>query len=426
MDSVHALLHQIAANHDFARLERLREPAVWGEWSQEARHALGLLFAEYAASSLAGDLLEETFTLAQSLAPDCPLLAIRRATMLSARYKDVKALEHAHLAFQQAHTLDPEGSLISWETWADTLRHLATLKKESKHAQEALTYYKKARQATNHKERLGRIYYHMALCHYLLGELFEEVSEYARALNILEQAKAFPFDAFSTQFLHSKVLAALGWLLDRHDLPQTAIQATLENLKDLEKKFAPDETFECHRFIAAQAANLYKHSYDTTFFSLAYHHFTSAIKQVPQPNCRIGHLECAQFLLFAGKVCREIDVLEKAQTHFEKSGINTEQASELLLQWAETEILFGSQTDQLQLLYSAQKKVDLYLAAHPSDPRALSLHANILTALAQYFTDASRYEAALSILNETLDKHPTLPFLWMSAAEAYIELGELT
>lgn len=437
MDSIRTLLYQIATEHDFALLETLRDASVWNQWPQEARHALALLFAEYAASSLTGERLEETFTLAEQLAPDCPLLANRRATMLTSSTATIENLENAHRAFQQAYKLDPAGSLIAWEPWADTLRRLAILHQESQYAYEALTYYTQAKQTTACSKNLGRIYYHMALCHHLLGQLSEEASELTVALEMIELARKAQFNLFCIELLHAETLSTLSRLLKRSDLSYTALQHALNAANAPEMKKLTQQALHCHHLIATVATFLYQQNYDTSLFSLAYEHFDAALRLLP--TCQELHLDCARFLLFSGKTCQEVAVLQEALVHFTKSGISTQEASRDLANWAEAEILLGSLTEDLRHLRSAEKKTTICVKASPIDPTALSmapsstpsacavaLHALLLTELGRYFSEPSYYQTALNLLKESFLEYSEDPNIYFSSANAYFGLGELT
>lgn len=424
MDFTHALLHQIAAKHDFARLEALRDMSVWIEWPDEARHALALLFAEYAASSLKGEARNETFSLAELLAPGCPLLATRRAIMLSSQQNDVDSLENALLAFEKAQKLDPEGSFISWYAWGDALRHLATLKKESKYAEEALIRYEKACQTTNDEATLSHIYYNMALCYCLLGELSEEASEISTALEMLELAGNTHVDPVSIELLYAKGLSLLSRLLKRPDLSLNGMQRVTDLISTLKIPLLPRQELQCHRLLATLSSTLYKHSYDTALFSIAYQHFDHATQFLP--NCVGLHLEFAQFLLFAGKVCQDLAVLQKALEHFAKSGIDTKHPSSLLMDFVEAELLMGGHTENLQLLRSAEKKMTLCINAQPHDPRTISLYTLLLSELGRYFTNPVYYNTALALLEEGFTHHPNHPSLYLSSAQVYLGLGELS
>lgn len=442
MDSIRTLLHRIATEHDFALLETLRDASVWNQWPLEARHALALLFAEYAATALTGPRLEETFTLAESLAPDCPLLANRRATMLTSSAASIENLENAHLAFKQAYKLDPAGSLIAWEPWADTLRRLAVVHQESHYAYEALTYYTKARQTTAAPEKLGRIYYHMALCHHLVGQLSEEAAELTAALELIELARTVQFNTFCIELLHAETLATLSRLLKRPDLSYTALQHALAASNTPEMQKLSQQALHCHHLIATLATSFYKQNHDTALFSLAYEHFDAALRLIP--NAQELHLDCAQFLLFSGKTCQEVAVLQEALTHFTKSGINTQEDSPALADWAEAEILLGSFTEDLRHLRSAEKKTNVCIKARATDSsstllstpsatplptpsaRAISLHALLLTELGRYFSDPNYYQNALNLLKEAPLEYSEDPNIYLSGANAYFGLGEIT
>ena len=424
MDSTRTLLHQIAVDRDFAKLENLREPRIWEEWSQEARHALALLFAEYAASSLKGTQVEETFALANSLAPDCPLLAMRRAKMLSLNHKDVGALEQALLAFEQAHKLDPEGSFISWETWGNTLLHLADSPKRKQARQEALRLYEKAVKTTNDPKSLSRLYYNITLCHTLLGEHSEETSELSTALNMLELVDPAHVDYFHIELLHGRILANLSRLLNRPDLSFNALQRLSLNLANVKTPFSLSKGLHCHHLLATHASFLYKNTYNTELFSLAYQNFKDALKI--KANCPEIHLEFAQLLLFAVRICQDQAMLEEALACFDKSNIDTEQASPALLDWIDAELIMGSHTDDLQILRSAEKKLMVCLKAQPHDPRVISLYTVLLAELGHYFNNVMHFNTALAFIEEAFTHHPNHPSLWMSSALIYLALSGQT
>lgn len=422
MDSIRTLLHRISADRDFALLETLREPSVWEQWPQEARHALALLFADHAARRLSGTLVEETFALAESMAPDCPLLATRRAMMLSSDI-NVESLQRAHAAFKQAYQRDPEGSLVCWEAWGDTLRMLGTLQKDASLVEEALCYYEKARKSTSHLGKLGRLFYHTAVCYYFLGEISEEAQEFSKALEMLEHALAAHFEHSCVTLLQAQCLSQLSLLLNRADLLHAALQRAMDAEIHL-KSLSSEQQLLCIHLIAALATRCYKHTYDVSFFSLAHDYFNRALPLTPFPQTL--HLELAQFLLLVGRICHEGSVIKEALAHFAKSEIDMQVPSFELADFAECELILASYTEDLSYLRSAEKKTLTCMRTLFSDPRVLSLHTLVLVELGRYFSDSAYFETALKLLEEPLETLPDQPSLWLSVAQAYLGLGDLT
>lgn len=422
MDSIRTLLHRISTDRDFALLETLRDASVWGHWPQEARHALALLFADHAARRLRGNLVEETFALAESMAPDCPLVATRRAMMHSCDI-NVESLQRAHAAFKQAYKRDPEGSLVFWEAWGNTLRMLALLQKDVNYAEEALCYYEKARKTTNHPEKLGRLFYHMAVCYYFLGETSEEAQEFTKALEMLEHALAAHFDHPCVNLLEAQCLSQLSLLLNRADLLQTALQRAMDVEVHL-KSLSLHEQLLCTHLIATLATHCYKYTYDVSFFSLAHEYFNRALPLAPSPQ--VLHLELAQFLLLVGRICHEASVIKEALVHFAKSEIDMQAPSLPLADFAEGELILASYTEDLSYLRSAEKKMLACMHTLFSDPRVLSLHTLVLVELGRYFSDSAYFETALRLLKEPLETLPDQPSLWLSCAQVYLGLGDLT
>ena len=429
-------LVEILTKREFNRLAPYSHSNVWGVMSPLEREMLAVAHLAHGTELLqiegdqkksedarvedarVEDAAFHAFELSEEIASDLPHVLYQQVVCLTKVSTNQRCLLRA-LKILERITQLKEDYYDAWYTWGNVLLTMGILSKDASFLYEAETRFEMAYplRITSKQTLQKEFFWHWGLTFQLIAKQSGEASDYYKAISKFKLAQEEGLVESRYWNSYANALFDLSLLVTREDLAQTAVQFYKQALS-----LKPDFP-ECWFNLACCYQHLFFDTLEEEFYNLADGSFEEAFNQ-DKTNV---HLFCKWGMLdaYAGKLTRNIQLLTKSIDKFKRADELEPSYPPVLSSWAEALMLVGSQTENIELLKSAEEKMSLCLKIAPEVSHHWYLMGTILNEMGRYFADADIYKRAIEKFHYGISLNRTDHLLWYGLSLAHFAIGDM-
>ncbi len=421
--SLQKKLQEILSQKSFEELEYYKKNKSWKSWAADDRNLLASLFVMQGEKQLEQNDNNglESFDLATKVAPENPEIFYRIATAFL-RHKDLNppvSLKAALDAIQHCLSLKKD-YFDAYVTQGVIYNCLGLFHEESQSFQEAQASYEAAERCASEENEvtMGEFYWNWGMSFFWSGRLSGEAVDFHHAIEKFRTAASKGLQDKSFWLSYGDALSDLGLLLGRNEYIHEAIELYRNSVRQAFDYFDGWLHLGCsfqHLFEQDKTEELYRQANEC--FRMA--------SEIEQEEALLW-MKWAQLTALAGKMRRNLDLLQSSLEKFEKAHALAPTIPLILSLWGETLTLIGTHTENVDALRDAQKKIIKSLDLNRDLPETWYIYGTCLSELGHYFTDEEYYRQAIQKFQVGLSLRQHEPLLWYGLASAYFAIGEIT
>lgn len=412
-------LREILEKESLDSLDVFQNSKNWMSLHTEERHLLAQLFVKRGEMELKkGDSrFQESFALADNISPDNANNLYLKGKAFSSFISNARCLTSAVEAFQKAVEIESDffEALVGW---GDALLSMGIFHQQPHHFQEAQQKFLQAFSCMGKQapEIEARFYWRWGHSWHLMGMNSEEPVDFHQAIQKYRQAQQLGECKADFWQDFAEALVELADLVKQVDLCLEAVDyyhmAVCQDMENYDRWF---RLASCHE-------KLYDVNAQIQHFELAQAAFEVTSKTI-EPQFFMW-VRWGKLYLNAAKLQKNDEFAATAMEKFAKASEIDSQHPVLLGLWGEAEMIYGMQTEKLELLRSAEQKIMQSIKQIPDNPHIWALYGTCLNELGRYFNDESYYVQAIEKFQHGLSLSENDPLLWYGLAISFFSLGE--
>lgn len=410
-------IEEIYNEKSFDYLEDYHCEGSWPSFGDENRQLLAQLFV------MRGEALIEAeqpqylnyFETAEKLAPNDSLLLLRIAVALTTQRGNVKNLLEASRYTEKSVQIDPD-SIDGWHAWGNILVGIGSLTQDIDCLYLADKKYEKAVSFGPTSENIS-IYWQWGVCWHLIGKQSGEATDYHTAISKYRMAADAEFSLYLFLNDYASALVDLGSLISREEFLFEAVELYRAAVEDV------PNFFEGWFNLASAYQIIYEITEATDYFTLSRACFENA-SQINHSSSMLW-MKWGVLLGTAGKMQRNVELLEESMLKLEKADCLQSHEPETLSKWAEVIISLGVYKERLDYFKLAEQKIIRALQIHPENSHYWYIYGQCLNELGRYFNDEKYYLLAIEKLQHGLSLNSSDPLIWYALGLSHFALGEL-
>lgn len=410
-------LKGIQETGEFFRLEPFKDSKSWKNFNEKERNLLATLFV------VQGELLLkegktiafEKFTLAQEISSDDPDLCFNIAMSLSKYPENPRCLQACNILLHKVLKLKP----TSYEALIElgvVLTHQAKRLTDVSYLDVALEKFIVAENYIPEEKR-AFLHWQRGNCWAVHGHLSGEASDFNNALIFMRQA--YEQGMRNSEFLnqYALVLMELSSLFNRKEALHEAAEL-LEKATQFTAGY-----FDGLLNLGCCYQRLYEFLGREEDFDRAEETFERA--SAINTECLDVWIHWGKLYVYTGKLNGDAEAFERACVKFVQANRCEPSHPYVLSLWAEAEMFQGTETENLELLRSAEARIIKSLELSSDQVESWRIYGACLSELGRYFGDEIFYRQALEKYQYALTLNSRHPFLWYGKALAYFAIGDL-
>ena len=420
---LHQKLEELLKKEDFAILEGYKDPHHWKSMTSNEREVLAFLFVKQGERQLRESDKHsfDSFELAEKAAPESCEVFIRIGNALSQYKENMRCLTAACRAYEHAIRFNPE-SYESWCNWGVSLMHLAILQQDPHYCQEAQNKFKEAERflTPENKEPEPFLYVNWGVTCFYQGRLSGEALDYRQALDKFSIALQTGYREANYFNFYGDAISDLAFLINRKEL-------LFEAAELYRKAVELDSTLEEKSVSYLNLGACYERIFDQygkrEYYEQADKSLSFAVEIDPENGDAWN--KWASLYATAGKIFRDIPLLQASLEKFERADQFDPHNPQILSRWGDALVLCGSNNDRVDLIRSGEEKIKQSLEIDPESTRLWYLFGSCSNELGRYFNDETFYNQAIDKFQYGLSLNQSDPLLWYGLALAHFSIGEL-
>jgi tetratricopeptide (TPR) repeat protein len=328
-------------------------------------------------------------------------------------------LPKASKQFKRAAHLNPH-HFDTWHTWGSLLYFMGTQLGEYHYFTQAHEKLLRASKLSLNQspETLCELYWDRGAVLSKIAARSGEPCDALEALTLFEKASALE-ENLPAEFWIDKAntyLTLSAQISDTYPLSQAILCA--KKASQLE-----EDPTESTRILITAYTGLYLKTHDEDDFTQATHYYTAAYTKKPKDVDL--WLSWAQFLCKAARIASGAKRLQLAIDRCQGAHLLDADHPLILSTWVEALALLGKETDNLDLILTAEDKISSATNEEPSDPDILYSWGLCLHAMGDYFDELDYYYQAIEQFQAGLSLDRTQHRLWHALGCTYSLLGDI-
>ena len=421
--SLQKKLQEILSQKSFEELEYYKQNKSWKTWAADDRNLLASLFVMQGEKQIEqGDKNGlESFDLATKVAPENPEIFFRIGTAFL-RYKNQfppSILQTALDALKQCLDLNSD-YFDAWVTQGIVYNCMGLVHEEPQYFLDAQHSFQRAQEKASQEsnETLAEFYWNWGMSYFWSGRLSGEAIDLYDAIDRFRIAASKGLQDKGFWLAYGDAMAELGLLIGRDENFFEAIELYRNAVRQA------FDFFEGWLHLGCSFYHLFERHRTEEFYRQANECFRMA-SEIEQDQPLLW-MKWAQLTALAGKLKRNIDLLQASLEKFEKAHAIEPSIPVVLSLWGETLTLIGTHTENVDILRDAQKKIMKSIEINPDLPESWYIYGTCLSELGHYFSDEEYYRQAIQKFQFGLTLRQNEPLLWYGLASAYFAIGELS
>lgn len=422
--SLQKKLQEILSQKSFEELEYYKQNKSWKTWAADDRNLLASLFVMQGEKQMEqGDKNGlESFDLATKVAPENPEIFFRIGSAFL-RFKNQfppSILQTALEALKQCLLLNND-YFDAWVTQGVIYNCMGLVHEEPQHFLDAQHSFEEACKRSNQESNddlLSEFYWNWGMSYFWSGRLSGEAVDLYQAIDRFRIAASKGLQDKGFWLAYGDAMAELGLLIGRDENFFEAIELYRNAVRQA------FDFFQGWFHLGCSFQHLFERHKSDEFYRQANECFRMA-SEIEQEQPLLW-MKWAQLTALAGKLKRNIDLLQASLEKFERAHSLEPSVPVILSLWGETLTLIGTHTENVDILRDALKKIMKSVEINPDLPESWYIYGTCLSELGHYFADEEYYRQAIQKFQLGLNLRQNEPLLWYGLASAYFAIGELT